>query len=230
MVDIQSILKDLQEQARGIADKVDVEKQVEQAKDLAKKIKHRVETDPDAQKAAIGGGALLALLLATKNGRKIIGTVAKTGTVAALGAVAYHAWQNRSEKSGPSANDVQDMGYAADDSADPDLSRAIVETMMLAASADRVIDEAERSVIEQALGEGAERPDHSSDLARENAIDRIVLAARTPNHAAQIYAGACIAVQEASEQEAEFLEGLADRLSIHPRHAAQLREANVPDS
>jgi len=227
MVDVQSILKDLQEQARGVADKIDVEKQVEQAKSLAKKVKHRVETDPDAQKAAIGGGALLALLLATKNGRKIVGTVAKTGTVAALGAVAYHAWQNRSTKSDPSADDIQDMGYVADDGADPDLSRAIVETMMLAASADRVIDDAEREVIEQALGNGAAQPDYATGLARENALDRIVLAARTPNHAAQIYAGACIAVQEASEQESAFLEGLADRLSIHPRHAAQLREAKA---
>jgi len=62
MIDFKRILADLQAEAAKIAETVELERRVEQG---------------------------MAGLLGTKGGRKIIGGVAKTGAVAALGALAY---------------------------------------------------------------------------------------------------------------------------------------------
>ncbi len=217
MDNIQSILDELQKRAAEISEKVDVDTRVEDAKELAGKVKDRVAEDPKAKAAAIGGGALLALMLATRGGRKTIGTVAKTGVVAGLGALAHQAWKKRS-------GDTSLDGFPADGPANPDFDRALVETMALAASADGVIDTAERDAIEKALVEAGGDPNTlSSNLSVDDMIEKIAGFANSPNQAHQLYASACVGCRDVSNRESAFLSALADRLEIHPRTADKLR-------
>ena len=62
------------------------------------KIITALQTDPNAQRTALAGGGGLAAgfaasMLMGKKGRKMMGTAAKYGAVAAIGGIAYHAWQ-----------------------------------------------------------------------------------------------------------------------------------------
>ncbi len=219
MTTIQSILDEVQKRAAEVAEKVDVDTRVEEAKELAGKVKDRISEDPQAKAAAIGGGALLALLLATKGGRKTLSGVAKTGVVAGLGAMAYSAWKNRA------GGDEHVDGFPEDDDESDAFERALVETMAMAAAADGVIDADERDAIKAALAEAGGDPNAlSPNIGVDAMIDKIAGFAGSPNQAHQLYASACIGCRDASMKESAFLSALADRLAIHPRTADELRQ------
>ncbi|MEO0467338.1 MAG: DUF533 domain-containing protein [Pseudomonadota bacterium] len=229
MVDVTQILKDLQLRAETAAEEFDVDTHVESAKDVALKVKERLETDETARNLTIGGGVLLAGMLASRGGRRMLGTVAKTGLVAAMGAAAYRAWQNRSEGSSADAPEdappgVAALGYVADDAADSAFSEALVLAMASAAYADGVIDPNERANIDgMSLGADeaiARLVDGSHSL--DDCLDLIVAAAKTPNLASQLYAAAVVASGAPSVEESEFLGQLARRLGIAADQAASL--------
>ena len=63
------------------------------------KIVNALQNDPNARRTAMAGGGgvaagFAASMLMGKSGRKMVGKAAKYGAVAALGGLAYHAWQN----------------------------------------------------------------------------------------------------------------------------------------
>ncbi|MEL6752961.1 MAG: DUF533 domain-containing protein [Pseudomonadota bacterium] len=227
-MDIEQILKDLQLRAETAIEDFDVDAKVESAKETAVKVKERLETDEKARNLTIGGGVLLAGLLATRGGRRLVGTVAKTGAVAALGALAYKAWQDRGVSGGeiadhelPEAEDIQTAGFVIDAESDPAFARALVHAMATAAYADGVIDPDERAAID-----GVVDTDEADLMAlvdnsrsEDDCLDMIALAARTPNHAAQLYAAAAIATGEQGDKETGFLARLAVRLGIAKAHA-----------
>ncbi|MEO0818632.1 MAG: DUF533 domain-containing protein [Pseudomonadota bacterium] len=229
-MDIEQILKDLQLRAETAVKDFDVDTKVESAKDTARKVKERLETDEQARNLTIGGGVLLAGLLATSGGRRLLGTVAKTGAVAGLGALAYKAWQERNNAAAPSehempeAEDIQAAGFVIDAESDPAFARALVHAMATAAYADGVIDPEERAAID-----GVVETDDQDLMAlvdnsksEDDCLDMITLAARTPNHASQLYAAAAIATGDQSASEAGFLNRLAERLGIAKSHAAAI--------
>ena len=222
MFDIEKVLKQLQEKATQIADEVDVDATVESAKDMAKKVQDKIETDENARNAAIGGGALLAVLMASRGGRKLVGDVAKTGAVAAMGAMAWNAWKKRN--GGNVADDDQEYGFAGNDADDPAFSIAVVESMAAAANADGVLDEEEASAIKTALKDGGLNETVLDEtVSREDVLNRISNAAVTPNHAIQLYAAACAGACEVSSEENTFLRDLATKLEIDANVAARVR-------
>lgn len=230
MIDAEKILKDLQERAEAAAESVDVDGKVEDAKALARKVKDRLETDETARNYAIGGGVLLAALLATKGGRKLTGSVAKTGLVAGLGALAYKAWQDRQGNAGASADDAAQAGFVTSDSADVDFSAAVVHAMATAAYADGVIDPDEMEAIDGAAREAGQDATDLVDgsMSEAASLDLIASAAKSPNHAAQLYAAAVLATGHQAPEESSFLAKLADRLGISPDHARAMgREAQA---
>jgi len=223
MFDFDAILKSIQDQAGKVADAVDVDTRVEEAKSVAKDVRERLETDPKAQAVALGGGAVLALLLASRGGRSVLGNVAKTGAVAGLGALAYKAWQNHqanSESGGEATFEEPDLD---DETA---FNKAIIETMIAAAQADGHMANAEHVLIEDLLPKtGLDPATLKTDMSPEEAIDRVASVAKTPNQAAHLFAAACSVTAESSALEDSFLAELADRLAIHPRKAAEMRAA-----
>lgn len=229
-MDVTAILKDLQVRAETAAKEFDLDSKVASAKETAQKVRERLETDERARNLTIGGGVLLTALMATRGGRRLMGTVAKTGAAAALGALAYKAWQERRGASHPQPGDtgygsdsgqLAAAGFVMDDAADPAFSRAVVHAMAAAAYADGAIDPAERAEIDGtgAAGDTDLEALVNGSMGRQETIELISLAARTPNHAAQLYAAAVLATGQQSPAESAFLSELAVALGVSPAHA-----------
>ena len=224
MINFEKILADLQEEAAKVAEAVELEKRVEQGKEAAENVRERLEADPKARLAAAGaGGLLLAGLLGTKGGRNMVGGIAKTGAVAALGALAYRAWQGRQDAAESDVADAAAAGYVGPDNTDPQFSEAIVQVMVAAAHSDGVLDEAERLAIDAELERAGASPEErallTEKLSDDELLNRITERAVSPNHAAQLYAAASVVAGVRDPQERAFLKKLADRLGVDRRHA-----------
>lgn len=224
MIDFDKILADLKTEAEKVAEAVELERRLDEGKEAAGKVRERLETDPKARLMAAGtGGLLLAGLLGTRGGRKLIGGVAKTGAVAALGALAYRTWQGRQEPSEQDTSEARAVGYVDDAHTDKTFSEAIVRVMVAAAHADGVLDEAERLAIDGELermgADEDERALFTKPVSDETLFDAIVYSALSPNHAAQLYAAASVIAGVRDPGERVFLKKLADRLGVDHRHA-----------
>ena len=237
MIDFQTILASLQAEASKVAEQVaeavELDRRVAEgtaaAEELAVDVKQRLETDPAARLAAAGaGGLLLAGLLGTSGGRKIIGGVAKTGIVAALGALAYRTWQGRKDESPGEEVAARAAGYVGEDNQDAQFSEAIVRVMIAAAYADGVLDEEERRTLTTKLAALDASPEERALLvapqSNEALYERIVYSALSPNHAAQLYAAASVVAGVRNDAERSFLRELAERLGVDHRHAKAMDE------
>lgn len=235
MIDARQIFADLQKQAETIARDLNVEQGLADAKTAAGKVRERLETDPQARTVAAGAGGLLLLgLLGSKGGRNLIGGIAKTGAVAALGALAYKAWSDRQRGGADdvSPQEAEKAGFLIETDKDPEFALALVHAMLASAYADGSLDKRERLAVEAALiRAGATDEDRRAlmnDLPETERFDAVARAARTPNHAAELFAAAVVTAGENARDHAGFFERLADRLGIHPGHAAAImREAGV---
>jgi len=149
------------------------------------KILTALQTDPNAQRTAMAGGGGFAAGLATsmlmgKKGRKMMGKAAKYGAVAAVGGLAYHAWnKHRQNQAGgdagapgaaapvaapqassvpavPAEYEAAPTGTAflpapADEAAQDALGQSLVRAMIAAAKADGKIDAEEKAAIFERL-------------------------------------------------------------------------------
>lgn len=137
--------------------------------------------------------------------------------MAALGALAYHAyqsWQSNQKQDGNvvlDQNAFEPTGVAAENA-----SRVILRTMIAAASADGLIDEAERQLIQSEVGEDAEtqqwieaeitQPASAAEIAREIGAN--------PALAAEAYLAARIVCADLQRKEIVFLSQLAQSLNL----------------
>ena len=225
-MNFENLLKDLQERAGQIASEVNLDEQISSVKDATREVRERIENDPNSRNAALGGGALLMLMMASKGGRRLVGEVAKTGAVAAMGALAYKAWKERNggEVADAAPSDVAVAGFVTDEERNPSFSRAMVETMVAAAHADGEIDEAEMEAVDGAAkAAGLDLSQIASEASKEARLERIAAAARTPNHAAQLYSAAALATANPNGSETAFLEELAQKLGVSATHASRIR-------
>ena len=224
MIDAEKILNDLRQQAEEVARDFDIDAKVEEAKEAAGKVRERLETDPQARTIATGAGGLLLLsLLGTRGGRRLVRGVAKTGAVAALGALAYKAWN---ERRGANAGDPP-AEFLAEVKDDPDFALAIVRAMLASAYADGVLDEKERKRVTDAIELSGGNEDTLALLmeSRDEAEDlgHIAAAATTPNRAAQLYAAAAMTADVENNAEAKFLDRLAEKLGVAPDYAEAMK-------
>lgn len=232
MIDFEKMLAELKAEAVKVADEIDLDDKLEQGKRAAGEMRDKIETDPKAKMAAMGaGGLLLAGLLGTGGGRKLVGGVAKTGAVAALGALAYHAWQTRNGDGAraPDPADVDAAGYITDEMASAQFAEALIRVMVAAAHADGEMDAAEQAAIADALS-GAGVSEEARDVLiaggpEVDALDAAVLAASSPNHAAQIYAAASAVAGSGGAAEQAFLGRLAGRLGLDRQYARSIDSA-----
>jgi len=161
-MDAQQLLEQLLESGKKLAQEgLDRSGElVEQGKDLAAQGLQYAEDrlpppgpERDALMKKIGVGAaasgVLALLVGTQSGRKALAPIAKVGSVAALGGLAYKMyteWQ-KSQGSQPKATPLNEL--AGSDLAERSLN--VVRAMISAAKADGVIDEDENRLITQQI-------------------------------------------------------------------------------
>ncbi|MGX6648712.1 tellurite resistance TerB family protein [Maricaulaceae bacterium MS644] len=213
------------------------------------KILHALQNDPGAQRTAMAGGGGFAAGLATSmlmggKGRKMMGKAAKYGAVAALGGLAYHAWQNRSKADGAPASGAQAAsgsvpaledqsgGYAAapassaflpapsDEAAQDALGKALVRAMIAAAKSDGKIDSEEKDAIFARLNTMDLDSDSKAfvfdELSAPLDINAVIAPATTPEIAAEIYAASLVAIEADTPAERAYLQMLAARLELEP--------------
>lgn len=181
-----------------------------------------------------GGGALagtaVGLLLGNKKARKMGGSVLKYGGVAALGAVAFKAYQNWQQNN--QQNAPQGTPQTVDRLPAPEAekhSQVILQAMIGAAKADGHIDDNERLLIDQQMAQ------YTDDPTLQNWIDaelrkpvnpaEIARLAATQEMAAEIYLVSLIMIDEESFMEKAYLDELARQLNLDAALKAEIHQA-----
>jgi len=182
---------------------------------------------------AVTGGAL-GLLLGSKKGRKLGGKVLTYGGLAALGVFAYKAYNNYQQKqsnttSNPNSNP---QGFSAQTidrvpAAQVEThSVAILTAIIGAAKADGHIDERERQLIDQEIGQLQTDADTQqwlqAELAKPLDPSDVARQASSPEIAAEMYLASVFAVDTQNFMERSYLQELARQLRLEPGLQAEL--------
>jgi uncharacterized membrane protein YebE (DUF533 family) len=197
-----------------------------------------LKTDPKARgTAATGAAAGLATgLLMGKGGHKMFGTAAKYGALAALGGIAYQAWQrSQANQSAPAAAAPAPAEPTAfipppdDEAANHALGQSLLRAMIAAAKADGRIDADENRRIFARMETMSLDADCKAfvfdELSSPLNLDAVVAGADTPEHAAEIYAASLVAIEADTPAEQGYLTMLAGRLGLAPELVTELHRA-----
>jgi len=194
------------------------------------KIVDALKTDPDMQRTAGAGAAGLAAGVLLSGGG--LGGLVKAGALAAIGGIAYSAWQ-KSQQGGSEASAPLEVPPAgpfapADQAGQEALGKALVRAMIAAAKADGRIDAEEKERIFQRLEDmnlsAEEKAFVFDELASPLDLDAVVAGADTPEHAAEIYAASLVAVTADTAAERAYLVTLSHKLRLDP---ALVREIHM---
>jgi len=242
-MDAQQLLEQLLESGKKLAQEgLDRSGElVEQGKDLAAQGLQYAEDrlpppgpERDALMKKIGVGAaasgVLALLVGTQSGRKALAPIAKVGSVAALGGLAYKMyteWQ-KSQGSQPKATPLNEL--AGSDLAERSLN--VVRAMISAAKADGVIDEDENRLITQQIDSSQLNDTASAFLMNEvqQPVDakRIADSVNSMEQAVEIYLASLLVTGEQTASEKTYLEQLCSALRLDSALADQLEREALP--
>lgn len=188
------------------------------------------ETGPerDAALSNMGKGALaagaLALLLGTGSGRRLTGSALKLGTLAALGGLAYKAYNNwQAGQSGSPVTETDPDRMPIDRVYGPGADRRslkLIGAMIEAAKSDGHIDAAERSRIEQKIAELGLDTDVASLISErlDKPLDAQSIAAGAVSleEAAEIYLVSRMVIDVENSAERAYLDDLARALELAP--------------
>ena len=180
-------------------------------------------------------GAIVAVLLGTGAGRQLTGTALKLGGIAAIGGLAYKAYQNYRAGKEPGADAANAGGAPRQPELLPppagtefhpeeapqgesEFALALIRAMIAAARADGHIDDAERGKIADRLklsgiGEAAERF-LMEELEKPVDIDQLVASAKTEAQRVELYTASRLAIEPESRAERGYLDLLAGRLAL----------------
>jgi len=176
----------------------------------------------DAMLKGLGQGAVaagaVALLLGTKGGRKLTGNALKIGGLAAVGGIAYKAFnQWQQQQSAP----IQDTGTPIAELAESEAntrSEAIVKAMISAAKSDGHVDNEEQKLISAKIeGLGMDQEITSflmKELNKPVNIAEVVATADTPETAAEIYLASTMVVDLNAPKERKYMDSLAAGLGL----------------
>jgi len=230
-MDTQQFLEDLLKSGSALADqgKAMAIEGVAKAKEGLAEAKERIEMQiPEAgperdkmiQQLGVGAaaGGLLALLVGTKSGRKILSPAIKLGSLAALGTVGYKVYQKYLEQQGLASegSSIEKL------EGEPRNARAmaIVRAMIAAAKADGTVDATERDAITAQIKASGLQADASTILVEELLkplnVDDIAAASDSPEAAVEIYLASMAIVDTDNDKERQFLDQLADAMDIDP--------------
>ncbi|KFC65370.1 putative membrane protein [Devosia sp. LC5] len=195
-----------------------------------------LQTDKNTQRTAMTGAAGLAagMLLSGGGLGKLAGNAVKIGAVAAVGGLAYKAWQNYQQNqpgAAPAQQPSQDafIPAPADQNAQEELGKSLVRAMIAAAKADGRIDAEEKEAIFTKL-EGMslsaeEKAWVFDELSSPLDINAVAARADTPEHATEIYAASLIAITADTAAERAYLDALASKLKLAPALVAEIHKA-----
>lgn len=171
-------------------------------------------------------GGLASGLLTSKGGRKLGKKALKAGGIAAIGGLAYAAWnRHRNERRAPFGDPSPTLPRSSVERFIPSqrdeaesLGVLLVRAMIAAAQADGRLDVTERDAIRARvgaldLGEG-EQAALLAQIEQPVALASLVAAATTAETAAEIYAASLLAIDVDTPAERAYLSLLAARLGL----------------
>jgi uncharacterized membrane protein YebE (DUF533 family) len=183
----------------------------------------------------LAGGAaaagVIGLLLGGKKARKLAGSAVGYGGAAALGALAYRAWQNYqagqaapASLPAPSRAEIEatdERFLPSQPAADgKPFGIALVRAMVAAAKADGHMDGTEQAAIFQAVeraGLDAEAKAALFDAMNAPADPATIASlAATPEQAAELWLSARLSIEPDQPAERAFLDALGHRLGLAP--------------
>ena len=179
----------------------------------------------------LAAGAIVAVLLGTGTGRAVAGSALKMGGLAAIGGLAYKAYQNyeagkqaetlpqgqaQPELLPPPAQSGFDPEHAPQGQAE--FALMLVRAMIAAAKADGHIDDAERAKIADRLavaGIGAEAERFlMAELDAPLDFDALAASAQSDEQRLEIYTASRLAIDPDTRAERGYLDMLAGRLNL----------------
>ncbi|MCB1663337.1 MAG: tellurite resistance TerB family protein [Pseudomonadales bacterium] len=167
--------------------------------------------------AALAGGAL-GLLLGNKKARKVGGTVAMYGGLAALGAIAYKAYGNwqRNQTDIP-VHEPQTIDRLSGPQADKH-SKAILRALIGAAKADGHIDDREQEMIGKEIAKLSDdvqlRQWFDQELRKPLDPAEVASSALSSEMAAEMYLASVVIVDKENYMERAYLQELARQLEL----------------
>ena len=187
-------------------------------------------------------GGLAGNLLTSKSGRKMGKKALKMGGIAAVGALAYGAYQRYSAGKGaadsvlpqaaeaelpPAPEGSAFMPAKSDYAGQETLGLTLVRAMIAAARSDGRLDAQESQAIYQRIESLGLDPENQAllvaEMGRPVDMDVIVDSASSPEVAAEIYLASLLAIDVDTAAEQSYLAMLAARLNIPPELATELR-------
>lgn len=194
-----------------------------------------LQSDPNTQRTAMTGAAGLAagMLLSGGGLGKLAGSAVKLGAVAAVGGLAYNAWQNYQQSqqgtSGQAPSQDAFIPAASDSHGQEQLGKSLVRAMIAAAKADSRIDADEKEAIFSKLETMNLSPEEKAwvfdELSSPLDINAVVARADTPEHATEIYAASLVAITADTAAERAYLDALASKLGLAPALVAEIHKA-----
>jgi len=197
-----------------------------------------LQTDKGTQRTAMTGAAGLAagMLLSGGGLGKLAGNAVKVGAVAAVGGLAYNAWQNyqknqQNQPQGSAPAPAQDAFIPApsDQHGQEELGKTLVRAMIAAAKADGRIDADEKEAIFTKLEtmslSAEEKAWVFDELSSPLDINAVVARADTPEHAAEIYAASLVAITADTAAERAYLDALASKLKLDSVLVTEIHKA-----
>ena len=193
-----------------------------------------LQTDPNTQRTAMTGAAGLAagMLLSGGGLGKLAGNAVKIGAVAAVGGLAYNAWQNyqrNQQGTVPTTGEDAFIPAASDSRGQEELGKSLVRAMIAAAKADGRIDADEKEAIFGKLEtmnlSSEEKAWVFDELSSPLDINAVAARADTPEHATEIYAASLVAITADTASERAYLDALAGKLRLAPALVAEIHKA-----
>ena len=190
-----------------------------------------LQTDGNMQRTAMTGAAGLAAGMLLSGGKpgKLLGNAMKAGALAAVGGLAYKAWQNHQQgqkNSAPAPHEEAFIPAPSDERAQEELGKSLVRAMISAAKADGRIDAEEKEAIFEKLKtmplSAEEKAWVFDELSSPLDINAVAARADTPEHAAEIYAASLVAISADTAAEQAYLEALALKLKLDPALVAEI--------
>lgn len=231
-MDTKSFLDELLKAGRELAEKGQT--LAEDKLNLGESGATRDATLSGMKKGAMVAGAL-ALLLGTKTGRKVTGSAIKLGSIAAIGGVAWKAYQNYKDKNETIGSNKSVMPInELDDKEANRRSVILLKAMIAAAKSDGHVADEELSEINQQIKnlglEGDTAKIIQEELTKPLDIDEIAaLAEGDESKAAEIYLVSAVVTDRENEKERQYLDDLAKAMKIPKELLVELNAYNDQD-
>ncbi len=202
----------------------------EQGMDYAQEKFNFPEAGPERDKflknlgVGAAAGGVLALLVGTKSGRKVLSPAVKLGSLAALGGLGYKIYSDW-QKSQGGQSEGESIANLSGEAANS-RSLGIVKAMIAAAKSDGKIDPEEQAVIVNQI-KNSDLEDSAAEvlmaeLQKPLDVAAVAAAADSPASAVEIYLASLLLTDNTNSAERNYLDQLSSALGLDSDLVAQL--------